>query len=612
MTTLDLHVVRVCVAVHTATAHAAHVMACYVSCHNIVLSLALPAPAACRHAHTLPCRLFRCLALGQRTRLRPQLPHGLCDQQAVGAADDVVGAAGAGGLDGSALAAARMVGGMPRLSALDLSGVGCSDSFTAFLRAAQRHLQAQLHISTVAGYSTAALRSVDPALLAACLPHLQRFEGTLPYARGAQCLQALACACPLQQLSCSIDQCGEATLAAIGACTTLRGLTLELRWSPETVAADMFSTQRVFGGLLPALAGLTRLTSLEVATITVCAIGVPSLDIPWPALAPLAALTALQRLRLSWVGQFGDFSKRFLMQTFSECLRQLPASSLSALTQLRLQGNGLHDSVSVDDAGLMALALAAPALQELEIDKVVGLDAVAPGSAAPWTMPHLTTLTLSSCRVRSVSLVCAAALLARAPRLRGLRATSQASSTTVVPLETHVRALAYVAAAGTAAICRLSVAFLPPAAELQAATLVAAPGGIALEVQVLEILWDAVDPLDDQQVAWLRSVVAWVDRVEVQLPRKCRASALSRGIFALPAGELWLVVPVLAVSRKDGGECLVEAVRFAVEAARPGQQVCVCAEEWVVGKDAIAEAEAIAHGALGKDIRVQIVEPAAW
>ena len=130
---------------------------------------------------------------------------------------------------------------MPRLSALDLSDVGDSFGFTAFLLMALRHLRARQHMTAVAGYSSAALRSVDPALLAACLPHLQRFEGHLPYACGAQCLRALARACPLQQLSCSIDQCDEATAAAIGACTTLRGLKLELLWRPEVEQADQFS-----------------------------------------------------------------------------------------------------------------------------------------------------------------------------------------------------------------------------------------------------------------------------------------------------------------------------------------------------------------------------------
>ena len=130
-----------------------------------------------------------------------------------------------------------MVGGKPRLSVLDLSGAGCGHSFMAFLQAAQRHLQARQHMTAVAGYSATVLRSVDPALLTACVSHLQRFEGQLPYACGAQlaqCLHALACTCPLRQLSCSLDQCDEVTAAAVGACATLRGLKLEFRWHPET------------------------------------------------------------------------------------------------------------------------------------------------------------------------------------------------------------------------------------------------------------------------------------------------------------------------------------------------------------------------------------------
>ena len=75
---------------------------------------------------------------------------------------------------------------------------------------------------------------------------------------------------------------------------------------------------------------------------------------------------------------------------------QLPAGSLSALTQLRLNGTFLEDMVCVDDDGLAALARAAPALRELDVEDIWRLHAVAPGSAPPWTMPHLTTLMLSS------------------------------------------------------------------------------------------------------------------------------------------------------------------------------------------------------------------------
>ena len=586
----------------------------------------MPFPAMARHCGQRgtpgisclpPCpnalhRLFRRLALGQRTRLRPLLlPDGLYDQQAMAAADDVAGAAvaadsagaaGAGGLGDSALAAARMVEGMPRLSALDLSGVGCGDSFMAFLRAAQRHLLARQHMTAVAGYSTAVLRSVDPALLAACLPRLERFEGELPYACGAQCLRALARAGPLLQLRCSIDQWDEATAAAIGACSSLRGLKMEFRSYPETGDADISSTRRVVEGLLlPALAALTGLTSLHVASEEVVdlddVIDVRSLQFPWPNLAPLAALTALQRLRLSCWGRFdNDLSGR---------LSQLPAGSLSGLTRLRLHSSAgssvervdRDHMASVDDASLAVLARAAPALQELGVDDVVGLDEEAPGSAAPWTMPHLTTLTLNCDSLQFVYVVCAAALLARAPRLRGLWATFEAFSA----VESNVCALAYVAAAGRGALDRLDVYPLPPAAELQAATALAAPGGIALEIQVLGVMCRPAFALDDQQVAWLCSVVARVDRVEVRLLSKGCRQVLSRGIFALPAAAFCLRVDVVG-----GGGCLLEAVRFAAEAARPGQQVVLCANDGVFGADTIAEAEAIACCALDKDIRIQI------
>ena len=500
---------------------------------------------------------------------------------------------------------------MPRLSVLDLSGVSCDDSFMAFLRAAQRHLQARQHMTAAAGYSAAVLRSVDSALLAACLPHLQRFEGELRFACGAQCLRALAHTCPLQQLTCSLDQCDEATVAAIGACTTLRGLKLVFRWYPETEDADVSSTQTVVDGLLlPALAGLTRLTSLEVASKE---IHPPSLPLRWPALVPLAALTALQRLRLSFWGLFDDH--------LSERLSQLPAGSLSALTQLRLHGTTVEDMecedvARVNDAGLAALARAAPALQELDVNEIMDLDEEAPGSAPPWNMPHLTTLTITpGYWLKYVSVVCAAALLARAPRLRGIWAMFKVFSTDDVPLETHLRALAHIAAAGRGALGRLDMARLPRAAELQAAMATAAPGGIALEVSMVRVYMDYMDPaaLDDQQVAWLRSVVAGVDLLDIWLASNCRASALSQGIFALPAAAFRLHVPF----QRGGGcsGCLLEAMRFAVEAARPGQHVCVWAEDRELGTydytDAIAGAEAIAHGALDKDIRVQIGGPMA-
>ena len=127
---------------------------------------------------------------------------------------------------------------------------------------------------------------------------------------------------------------------------------------------------------------------------------------------------------------------------------------------------------------------------------------------------------------------------------------------------------------------------------------VAAPGGIALELSSLRLMHPAA--LNDQQVAWLCSVVAWVDLVDVQLPSN-GASTLSRGIFAIPAAACRLCVP-----HHGGSGYLLEAARFAVEAARPGQQVCVWAQHGeVVGADAIvAEAEAIARGALDKDILV--------
>ena len=408
----------------------------------------------------VPRRLFRHLALGQRTRLRPQLPAGgLYDQQAVAAAAGAAGAAGS--LNDSVLAAARMVEGMPRLSVLDVSGIGSGDSFVAFLRAAQRQLQARRRITEVVGYSIRLLPAVEPALLVTSLPHLQRFEGDLPYACGTQWLQALAHACPLQQLSCSLDRCDEATAAAIGACTTLRGLRLGFWRHPQThYDADVSRTRRAFDRLLlPALARLTRLTCLEVPSKERHAFhDAPSLHLPWPDLAPLAALTALQRLQL--MSCCGLFSHELRVR-----LSQLPASSLSALTQLRLHGTGIDDIACVDDDGLAALARAAPALQELDIELIVGLDAMAPNSAAPWTMPHLTTLTLRSCFGPSVSVVCAAALLARAPRLRELCATFDGISSEAVPLEMHVRALAHIAAAGKAALCRLNnnVFCLPPA-----------------------------------------------------------------------------------------------------------------------------------------------------
>ena len=109
----------------------------------------------------------------------------------------------------------------------------------------------------------------------------------------------------------------------------MRGLKLQFGWRPETEHADVSSTQRVVEALLlPALAGLTRLTSLEVASSEVEDVNGRSLNVPWPALAPLAALTALQQLRLELCCNFSDdVIKR---------LSQLPAGSLSALTQLRL------------------------------------------------------------------------------------------------------------------------------------------------------------------------------------------------------------------------------------------------------------------------------------
>ena len=577
--------------------------------YDIVVGLALPATSwlpPC-HAHTHAShRLFRRLALGQRTRLRPQLPHGLYNEQAVGAAD--AAAAGIGNFSISVLAAARMVEGMPRLSALDFSDVDDSFGFTAFMLAAQRHLQARQRMTAVAGYSTTVLHSVDPALLAACLPHLQRFEGQLPYVCGARCLRALACACPLQQLSCSLDQCDEVTAAAIAACATLRSLKLKFRWhmwNPGTEGdPELPSTQTIDEGLLlPALAGLTRLTSLEVASQdSYYACAMPAITLQWPDLAPLAALTALQRLRLSCWGPCDDD-----LTDLRARLLQLPAGSLSALTQLCLHGTNADYVEFVDGASLAALARAAPAIQELDVAGVEDFDddEQAPGSAPAWTMPHLTTLTISSGCGPCVSVVCAAALLARAPRLRGLCAMFDVPA---VPLETNVRALAYVAAAGRAALDRLDVARLPPAAELQAAMAVAAPGGIALDLSTLKVIArPAAVPLDDQQVAWLRSVVAGVDLVDLQLPVHCSASALSRGIFALPAAAFRLCVPA-PNHGGSAGHLLVEAARFAAEAARPGQHVCVWAKDVFdsCGTDAIAEAEAIAHGALGKDIRVQI------
>ena len=254
----------------------------------------------------------------------------------------------------------------------------------------------------------------------------------------------------------------------------------------------------------------------------------------------------------------------------------------------------------LDDGGLAALARVAPALQELAVNEIVGLDAVAPGSTPPWTMPHLTTLALSSGYGPCVHVVCAAALLARAPRLRGLCAIFEVP--TAVPLEMHVRALAHIAAAaGGAALSRLAVVCLTPTAGLQAAMAVAAPGGIALKLATLNIVDQAAFLSDDQQLAWLCSMVVWVGLVDVLLSAKRRASTLSRCIFALPASAFRLRVPFRRGSRR-----LQEAVRFAVEAARPGQQVCVWAEDWACGTDAVAEAEAIARGALDKDIRVQI------
>ena len=167
-----------------------------------------------------------------------------------------------------------------------------------------------------------------------------------------------------------------------------------------------------------------------------------------------------------------------------------------------------------------------------------------------------------------------------------------------------MRALAHIAAAGRAALGRLVVADLPPAAELHAAMAAAAPGGIALELGLLEVECRETSPApDDQQAAWLCSVVARVDRVDVLLGS---ASALGRGIFALPAAAFRLHVDL-----QDGGGRLLEAVRFAVEAARPGQHVSVWAEDGAVSADTIAEADAIAHGALDKDIRVQIDRQAA-
>ena len=223
-----------------------------------------------------------------------------------------------------------MVEGMPRLSALLLSGVVCGNSLTAFLHAAQHDLQMR-PITIVVGISARLVGTVDPALLTACFPHLQGFQGGLPYACGARCLRALARACRLQELICSLDQCDEATAAAIGACTTLRSLKLEFERHPGTEEADISSTETGVGGLLlPALVGLTRLTSLEVASKEVEA---PNLDLRWPALAPLAALTALQRLRLSWWGLFDN--------DLSACLSQLPAGSLGALTQLHLYGSSI-------------------------------------------------------------------------------------------------------------------------------------------------------------------------------------------------------------------------------------------------------------------------------
>ena len=342
--------------------------------------------------------------------------------------------------------------------------------------------------------------------------------------------------------------------------------------------------------MLPALAGLTRLTSLDFDSEDADGHNPSSFYMSmWPDLAPLAALTALERLRLScWDVLPNDLCER---------LWQLPAGSLGALTQLRLH-SGDDDSVCVDDLALAALAWAAPALQVLDVNRVLGLDEEAPGSAPPWTMPHLTTLVLNYEHVQSVSVVCAAALLARAPRLCGLRAAF-ATRPEHVPLEVRVRALARIAAAGRATLSSLDVWRLPPAAELQAAMVVAAPSGIALEVQVLQI--DCYFAPDDQQVAWLRSVLARVHRVDVRLPSETCGLVHSRGIFALPAAAFCLRVDFYY----EGG-CLLEAVRFAAEAARPGQQVLVRARDGAFGADTIAEAEAIACCALDKDIRIQI------
>ena len=580
-----------------------------------VRSMGQPAiPVTCRRrAHASPRRLFRRLALAQRTRLRPQLQGHQAADPAAAAAIAAAAAAGGGGKFAASsgsweervLAAARMVEGMPRLSALDLSDVGDDFAFTAFLLVALRHLQARQHMTAVVGYSTDVLRTVDLALLAVCLPHLQQFQGDLPYACGAWCLRALARVCPLQQLSCNLDRCDESMAAAIGACATLRGLKLEFERRPETEDASISITRRVVDSLLlPALAGLTRLTSLEVSYCVAAEIDVPDPDLLYPDLAPLAALTALQQLRLMlWCHSTNDVNGR---------LSQLPAGSLSALKQLRLHSANVGSMVCVDDVGLAALARAAPALLELDVEYIKALDEVAQGSAPPWTMPHLTTLHHcyhlfdvmdDGMSGHSVSVVLAAALLARAPRLRWLWAELKLFAGEE-PLVTHVRALARIAAAGRSALNTLAV-WLPPAAELQAAMAVAAPGGIALVLPTLKVVCrEALVPLDDQQVAWLCSVVAEVDLVDVHLRINSIASGLSRGIFALPAAAFCLRVPYY--HGRDNDACLLEAVTFAAEAARPGQHVCVRARHGAFGTDAMAEAVAIAHGALGKDIRVQI------
>ena len=122
-----------------------------------------------------------------------------------------------------------------------------------------------------------------------------------------------------------------------------------------------------------------------------------------------------------------------------------------------------------------------------------------------------------------------------------------------------------------------------------------------MELPTLELLHLAAFASNDQQMAWLSSVVARVDLVEVTFDDTSSGGARGRVIFALPAAAFRLRVYL----HGEGGR-LLAAVRFAVEAARPGQHVCVWAQDGACGADAIAEAEAIAHGALDKDTQVQV------